>query len=308
MARPLATKEMDLTGYAVTRGRARNGSLYATLRRAGSPTLTGYGETADALVDAVRSGAPVRVEAYGHGKALKVASVSCPVTGLPVGERGRMEPRTVVPVVVEPKPEEPKGFWARTIESLKEMMGFETERPGPTAPVLETGRTGYPVIDSLVDRIAKQIEENPDLADANGSRFDALIKRDIPRLATRHADTVRGASPHERWRADAILQQAIAVMDATFQEAVRRDRQVRMDALTTELNYISARAGMRSGHDAMLSSIAPTLVIPGSEERGALPSPQEHRLAGLAKGPRDPIGEDDVVVRLHRDGRGGGRG
>lgn len=305
MAHRLDTREMDLSGYAVTRGRARNGSLYATLRRAGSPTLTGYGETADALVDAVRNGVPVRVEAYGRGKALKVASVSCPVTGLPVGERGRMEPKAVVPVIVEAKPEERKGFWARTIESFKEMMGLETERPEPTPPVVETGRTGYPVIDSLVDRIAKEVAIHPNLADANGSRFDLVIKRDIPRLASRHAETVRGASTDERRRADAILQQAIMVIDGTLQEAVRRDRQVRMDALTTELNYLSARAGLQSEHDRMLSSIAPSPSEFDPEVRPALAAPQQHRLAGIAKGPRDGEAQDDVVVHMHRGGRGG---
>jgi len=304
----LNAKDMDLAGYAVTRGRARNGSLYATLRKAGSPTLTGYGETADALVDAVRSGGTVKVEAYGHGKALKVASVSCPVTGLPVGERGRMEPTAIVPVVIEPEPARSKGFWARTVDALKELVGMDAQRPEPTAPVVENGRTGYPVIDALADRIARQVKDAPHLTDANGSRFDLLLERDIPRLASRHADTVRGASPEERRRADMMLEQAITVINGTLEEALLRERQARMDALTTELNYIRSRAGMRSGHDAMLSSIAPSLPAPDPEIHPALSAPAERRLAGIAKGPRGQGDQDDVVVHMHRSGRGGGRG
>jgi hypothetical protein len=317
VARIAENRDMDLSGYAVTRGRARNGSVYATLRKAGSPTLTGYGETADALVDAVVNGTRVSVEAYGRGKALKVASVSCPVTGLPVGERGRVAPIAVPAVLPEPVVAQPKGFWARSVEAIRELMGMETEHREPAPVEIAVGRTGYPVVDSLVDRIVEQLEDTPLLTDDNGARFDLLVERHIPRIAMQHAEATRGADVVERRQADAVLNEAVRMMDRHLTEAVARDRRVRMDALSTSLNFLKARSGADVAEAGLLTSIDPP-------ERAALPSSRDAtgsssakipdgasevleapRLAGIAKGPTRS--DDGVVVHLHQAGRGAAR-
>lgn len=251
-------REIRLDGYLSTPGMSKNGVPFLTLRHEDRPTVTAFGAVAQALSEAMERGGSVLADTYESFGTLKVVTIPCPITGLPIGENGRLEPIAVAPVY-EPVPEpKPLGFWDRVVDTVQEALGMEDDRPVPQPVLLEHGRTGYPVVDELTDRIRDALVENPNLIDSNGGRFDAIADTHLPRLAAKHADTVRGADARETRLADAMFADAIGVIGGSFDEAAREHRSMKLDALAVEMNFIRGRQGLQS-----VMELQPSIALEG---------------------------------------------
>lgn len=251
-------REIELDGYLSTPGMSKNGVPFLTLRHEDRPTVTAFGEAAQALSEAMDRGGSVRAETYESFGSVKIVTMPCPITGLPIGEKGRLEPIAVAPVY-EPVPEpKPLGFWDRVVDTVQEALGMEDDRPVPQPILLEHGRTGYPVVDELTDRIRDALVENPNLIDSSGGRFDDIADKHLPRLAAKHADTVRGADARETRLADAMFADALGVIGESFDQAAREHRSMKLDALAVEMNFIRGRQGLQT-----VMELQPSIALEG---------------------------------------------
>jgi len=288
-------RQIDLAGYEATTGIAKNGSPYTTLRHDELATITAFGHAGEALKEAWDRGDVVRVDSYERSGTIKVVAIACPVTGLPIGQDGRIAPTAEAPVfeaAPEPKPE---GLWDRMVDAVQDMLGIEDDEPKPEPVMISPGRTGYPFVDHLIDDVRTALAENPNLIDANGGRFDLVIEKHLPRMAAQHAETVRGATPEETKLADAMLSEGLKVTRTSFQDALSDHRSMKLDALAIEMNFLRSRQGMESTFAPQLS-IEPqprTLRLQAMEQ----PRPVEERRplairdarSSFAKGPSSRI-------------------
>jgi hypothetical protein len=269
-------REIDTTGYQPTLGVAKNGSRYATLRHESLATMTAFGAAAEALVEASERGGLVRVDSYERSGTIKIVTIACPVTGLPIGENGRMEPVPVAPQYEALPEPEPEGFWDRLVDGLRDLVGLEDDRPEPLPVEIAPGRTGYPVVDRMIDDIRHALVENPNLIDANGGRFDLMAEKHLPRLATRHAETVRNATPEDTRLADAMFSEGMGVTRDSFDVALREHRSMKMDALAIEMNFLRSKQGLQATFDPVLRIDAQPrglLLQAVEQDRRALPAP-----------------------------------
>lgn len=293
------------------RGTARNGSFYATFRAPGRPTLTSFGEVAETLVRKAISGETAKVSLMGNLRTTaRIHSVECPVTGLAITEDGRAMAKPIeggvgLPAVIEQ--EEPKGFWGRLREGMRDFLGVADPEPAPVPALPETDqprRSGYPVVDDLIDRISREVERRPELADDNGARFDLLAERHLFTMAENHADAVKGASRDDAARADGLFEEYLKIADSSLIQAVAREdaaeRNGKMDRLSVDLAFIRTRQGVVEDERLKILPSA-ELQAPKTEDR-----PPARRILSTAKGPNDHSTGAEVVM-LHA-GRSGGRG
>lgn len=310
-------QELDLSQYSMMRGTAKNGSFYATFRQAGKPTLTSFGATAEHLVRASVADEKVMVALAGNLRTTaRIDSVRCPVTGLDIRENGRVAAVPVVAQEILPaladatESVEPTGFWGRLRESARQFLGIEDEPKAP-APTVEfiKARSGYPVVDELVDRIGVELEKRPELADENGSRFDALAERYLFEMAANHAEAVKGASREHVERADRMFAEYVGIADQSLAESVKReeDREMggKMDRLSIDLKFIRARQGvdMDGSLTAIPDTREPTAALPAPERTETLRSGRDmtRRILSTGKGPDSHSDGAEVVILHARD-------
>jgi hypothetical protein len=289
---------LDLSDYEMTSGRAKTGSTYVTFRSPGRQTVTAFGAAASAMRGMHERGEDATVRMAGGGRrAVIAASVDCPVTGLRITEAGREPPRfeegrvaTTLPAVIDSA--EPKGFWARTRETVREWLGIRDEIPVPEQIVekVAPGSTGYPRVDIVVDGIREQLRDRPDLADDNGARFDALADKHLPRIVRTHAASVDGARPDEIARLDAMLVESVSIVTTSLARAVERtqndESRLRVDSMTTELGFMKARHGINDAPQ-LTALPEPTLALPADRPR-------------IRSGAKGPASEDEVVLAVAR--------
>lgn len=282
----------------MTSGKAKTGSTYVTFRSPGRQTVTAFGAAAVAMRGMHERGEDATVRIAGGGRrAVIAASVECSVTGLRITEAGREVPsfeeeRTTsnVPAVIEAA--EPKGFWARARETMRDWLGIRDQTPVPEQIVerVTPGSTGYPRIDLVVDDIRKQLRERPDLSDHNGARFDALADKHLPRIVRTHAASVAGARPEETSRLDAMLVESVAIVTTSLAWAVERaqneESRLRVDSMTTELGFMRARHGVNESPQ-LTALPEPTLSLPADRPR-------------IWSGAKGPASEDEVVLAVAR--------
>lgn len=289
---------LDLSDYEMTSGRAKTGSSYVTFRSPGRQTVTAFGAAAAAMRGMHDRGEDATVRIAGGGRrAVIAASVDCPVTGLRITEAGREAPRfeedrapSNVPAVIDAG--EPKGFWARARETMRDWLGIRDQTPVPEQIVekVAPGSTGYPRIDLVVDGIRKELRERPDLADYNGARFDALADKHLPRIVRTHAASVAGAKPEEVSRLDAMLVESVAIVTTSLAWAVERtqneESRLRVDSMTTELGFMKARHGINDSPQ-LAALPEPTLALPADRPR-------------IRSGAKGPSSEDEVALAVAR--------
>ena len=93
-------------------------------------------------------------------------------------------------------------------------------------------------------------DADPDLVDAGGSRLDELLRVHMPRILETHAEASRraglrtGDAAIQAIRdADARLDEALASIGTSIQEAVERLNHESAQALITEVRFLNLRRG-----------------------------------------------------------------
>jgi hypothetical protein len=314
MARIRETRqEIDLSAYTMMRGTARNGSFYATFRAQGKPTLTSFGEVAETLVQKAIDGDRAKVSLAGNLRTTaRIDLVECPVTGLPIREDGRAAAKPIdtgsqLPAVL-PALDEPTGFWGRLREGARDFLGISDPEPVPAPVEPETAqarRSGYPVVDDLIDRIVREVDRRPDLADDNGARFDLLAERHLFAMAENHAEAVRGASRSDVKRADGLFSEYLQIADSSLTDAVAREdaaeRNGKIDRLSVDLAFIRTRQGIEESEKLKILP-SPDVQLPSTDGR-----PPARRILSMGKGPDDhSLGAEVVMLHAGRM-RGAGR-
>lgn len=114
-------------------------------------------------------------------------------------------------------------------------------------PFVSTGSARHNL---LVMSATKALAIDPDLVDAGGSRLDELLRVHMPRILETHAEASRraglktGDAAIQAIRdADARLDEALASIGTSIQEAVERLNHESAQALITEVRFLNLRRG-----------------------------------------------------------------
>jgi hypothetical protein len=117
----------------------------------------------------------------------------------------------------------------------------------PFASYVPTAR-----IARIISTAELMLEKHPNMTDAVGARVDTLIRVHVPRLLERHRAASETASSSDLDEVDQRLNAAIDEIRASVQEAAEAVHDEAMDALTTELRFLTLRRGVAP----MLSAVA----------------------------------------------------
>ncbi len=98
-------------------------------------------------------------------------------------------------------------------------------------------------ISRILSTAERMLEKHPDLADDHGGRIDDLIRLHVPRLLDRHREAAATAPTEEVEEVDAKLDLAVETVRLSIEEAAGRVHDEAMDALATELRFLSLRRG-----------------------------------------------------------------
>lgn len=108
-------------------------------------------------------------------------------------------------------------------------------RTSSYAPTARIGR--------IISTAERMLSDHPDLVDAHGARVDDLIRIHVPRLLERHRVAAETASAKDLEAVDAQLDAAVEEVRESVQEAADAIHDEAMQALSTELRFLSLRRG-----------------------------------------------------------------
>jgi len=109
----------------------------------------------------------------------------------------------------------------------------------------------------------KALASHPDLVDSNGSRIDALVNTHVPRLLALRSAAIETAPVDGLDSVDAVFSKAFESVQCSIEEALSSMHGDAMEALSTEMRFLSLRRGttpmltaIEAPHD--LGGVAPS--------------------------------------------------
>lgn len=96
-------------------------------------------------------------------------------------------------------------------------------------------------IGRIISTAERMLADHPDLVDGQGARVDDLIRIHVPRLLERHRVAAESASAKDLEAVDAQLDAGVEKVRESVQEAANAVHDDAMQALSTELRFLSLR-------------------------------------------------------------------